>query len=139
MTNLEDMTQKSQERYLESTWATAVAKLRFDKDIKEDQMLKAPKLHKKQRMILKHMFKDFHTRIDEIMEKHQGYSLKNQKLMASVYADAIKIVYGPYDRFWSRWKDKKFSKTPEKWISYQPPTLAEIISRLYGQDRKAVT
>lgn len=55
MTNLEDMMQKAQERYLELTWATAVAKLRFDKDVKEDQLLKQPKLHKKQRMMLKHM------------------------------------------------------------------------------------
>jgi hypothetical protein len=138
MTNLEDMTQKAQERYLESTWATAVAKLKFDsKDGKEETMLKAAKLHKKQRMMIKHMFRDFCARIDEIMARHQGYNLKNQKLMASVYADAIKMVHGPYDRFWSRWKDKKFSKTPEKWISYQPPTLAEMISRLYGQDRKS--
>jgi hypothetical protein len=140
MTNLEDITQKAQERYLESTWATAVAKLRFDpKEGKEEAMLKAAKLNKKQRMTLKHMFRDFHARIDEIMARHQGYNLRNQKLMASVYAEAIKIVHGPYDRFWSRWKDKKFSKTPEKWISYQPPTLAEMISRLYGQDRKATS
>jgi exocyst complex protein 7 len=137
MQNLEEITSKAKEKYLESTWATAVAKLKFDpKDGKEEALLKAQKLNKRQRMTLKHMFRDFHARIDEIMARHAGYSLRNQALMADVYAEAIKIVNVPYDRFWTKWKDRKFSKTPEKWISYQPPTLAEMISRLYGQDRK---
>jgi hypothetical protein len=58
-------------------------------------------------------------RIDHIMVRHQDYNVRNQKFMRSAETEAIKIVFGPYDRFWSRWTEKKFSKTPEKWICYR--------------------
>jgi hypothetical protein len=137
MNDIEERTGKAQDVYLKSTWETAVGKLGpVPKDRNEFAGPKSKRMNKKQRMAIKHQFRDFGQRVDEIISKHQGYNLRNSKLMASVYAEAIKVIMQTYEAFWISWKDTGFSKTPEKWISYQPPTLAEMITRLYGQDRK---
>jgi hypothetical protein len=45
-----------------------------------------------------------------MMAKHARYNLKNQALMADVYAEAIKIINGPSDRFWMKRKDRNYRK-----------------------------
>jgi hypothetical protein len=139
---IEEKIHNAQKSYMDNTWELAFAKFHWsEKDHQDFGKIEKGKdnrvkLNKKQRMTIKHQFKAFRVKVDEINQRHQGYNLKNTKLMASVLTDAVKLVSNVYEKYWAHWKDSGFSKTPEKWIGYQPATLTSLINRLYGQDRK---
>jgi exocyst complex protein 7 len=140
MSKIDDLMTNGQNEYLKNTWEAAAMKLRLSATEKEEfGKLNPKRMNKKQRMTIKHQFGNFRQAVDEILSKHRGYHMKNAGLMRTVYGQAIDSVMADYEKFWTFWKDKGFSKTPEKWIAYQPATLAEIITRLYGQDRKKTT
>lgn len=130
---IEEKIQKAQEEFIKSTWDTAFAKVNEDAVRKQlGEYHDKDELNKKQRMVIKMAFKNFRDKIDEIRQKHQGYNTKNTKLMAAIMNDTLNKIRSKYERFWSHWKDSGFSKTPEKWICYQPSTLNQMITKLYS-------
>ena len=138
MMSIEDMNQKAQEQYMANTWGTAFAKLHLSKKEQDDfgTISKTSGLSGKQRKVIKQQFRAFSSRVDEIQAKTKSYRIKNMKMMASIQNDAIKLVSTEYEKFWTKWKDSGFSKTPEKWICYQPSTLISIINKLYGENTR---
>ena len=138
MMAIEDMNQKAQEQYMANTWGTAFAKLHLSKKEQDEfgTISRSGGLNGKQRKVIKQQFKAFSSRVDEIQAKTKSYRIKNMKMMASIQNDAVKLVSTEYEKFWTRWKDSGFSKTPEKWICYQPSTLISIINKLYGENPK---
>lgn len=130
---VEEKIQKAQEEYIKLTWDTAFAKVNEETVRKQlGDYHDKDELNKKQRMVIKMAFKNFRDKIDEIRQKHQGYNTKNTKLMAAIMNDTLNKIRSKYERFWSHWKDSGFSKTPEKWICYQPSTLNQMITKLYS-------
>ncbi|OHS93703.1 Exo70 exocyst complex subunit family protein [Tritrichomonas foetus] len=125
---IEDKIQRAQEEYIKLTWDTAFSKLNVDNIGDIDAKTG---LNKKQRYIVKMAFKNFRDRIDELRQKHQGYNTKNAKLMSTIMNDTLRKVSQKYEKFWSKWKQSGFSKTPEKWICYQPSTLSQMVTKLY--------
>lgn len=130
---IEESISKAQEEYIKLTWDTAFAKVNEDTVRKNlGEFNEKLGLNKKQRMVIKMAFKNFRDKIDEIRQKHQGYNTKNTKLMAAIMNDTLNKIRTKYEKFWIRWKDSGFSKTPEKWICYQPSTLNQMITKLYS-------
>lgn len=130
---IEEKIQKAQEEFIKNTWDTAFTKVNEEAVRKQlGDYHDKDELNKKQRMVIKMAFKNFRDRIDEIRQKHQGYNTKNTKLMAAIMNDTLNKIRSKYERFWSHWKDSGFSKTPEKWICYQPSTLNQMITKLYS-------
>lgn len=140
MQAIEDITQKAQDQYMANTWSTAFAKLHLSKK-EQDEFGTVKKVNgesyltKKQKKMIKGQFKAFSTRINDITIKHQSYNTRNARVMAAIHNEATRLVTSEYEKFWAKWRQSGFSKTPEKWICYQPPTLISMISRLYGQGK----
>lgn len=124
---IEDQIQKSQEEYIKLTWDTAFVKL----DIPDIGEIKEGGLNKKQKQIIKAAFKNFIDRVNEIQAKHRKYNTKNTKLMQPILNDTLQKITHKYDKFYVKWKDSGFSKNPTTYISYQPATLAQLVTMIY--------
>lgn len=129
--NIEDIIQKSQINYFALTWDTAFQIL-DNKAIGE--VKPGERLSKKQCKIVKKQFKDFAQQMQVILHKHKKYCTIYVKLMAPIRNDATKKVSTIYEKFFHKWKDSGFAKNPEKYYCFQPATLADRISRLYGSE-----
>lgn len=129
--NIEDIISKSQDSYFQLTWDTAFNILNSQA---VGEVKAGERLSKKQCKILKKQFKDFAQQMQVILHKHKKYCTIYVKLMAPIRNDATKKVNTTYEKFFHKWKDSGFAKNPEKYYCFQPATLADRISRLYGSE-----
>jgi exocyst complex component 7 len=88
-------------------------------------------LSKQQRDAVKENFKNFNKDFDEICTAQMKYAIPDVELRAQVIREIKAILLPMYNRFYDKYTDKEFSKTPEKYIKYTKETLGQTLDKFF--------
>ncbi|CAG8472348.1 12990_t:CDS:10 [Acaulospora morrowiae] len=80
---------------------------------------------------VKEKFKNFNTEFDEMCKVNKGYAIPDLELRTQVIKDIKAVLIPMYNRFLEKHQQSEFSKTPTKYIKYDPVTLENMVNRLF--------
>lgn len=88
-------------------------------------------LSKQQKDDVKEKFKAFNAAFDDRYLNERTYVIPDPDLRLQVVRNIKKIVVPLYARFWDKYHDAEFSKTPAKYLKYDKKSLDECIDKFF--------
>ncbi|KAJ3122495.1 Exocyst complex component 7 [Nowakowskiella sp. JEL0407] len=90
-------------------------------------------LTKPQREVIKDKFKGFNESIDDLLKVQKNYAIPDPELKADLIRGIKAMLMPMYSRFYDRYQQIEFSKTPSKYIKFDKASLESTLELFFVQ------